>query len=237
MAPGEEVAVVVAVAVEAVVTEDQAMGPDQGMVRAVAAEVLLEGMDMVVAAAAVVVRVRELVALGMGPGKDLATELAAVLPVDMGVAEVVEVEVAVARVVVPDMAMEVVKDTALGLALVVVLPAAAVDMVAVVVVAKVGLAMALVQDMDQVKDTDKVVLMEEAMEAVVAVVAAVVKVVVALAMDLDPAPVMEAATTTDIIRLFLRARYMLYKYVTRHESVLLHGMLAVSIVCVTPQGL
>uniref|UniRef100_A0A804LZ63 Uncharacterized protein n=1 Tax=Zea mays TaxID=4577 RepID=A0A804LZ63_MAIZE len=215
MAPGEEVAVVVAVAVEAVVTEDQAMGPDQGMVRAVAAEVLLEGMDMVVAAAAVVVRVRELVALGMGPGKDLATELAAVLPVDMGVAEVVEV--AVARVVVPDMAMEVVKDTALGLALVVVLPAAAVDMVAVVVVAKVGLAMALVQDMDQVKDTDKVV--------------------VALAMDLDPAPVMEAATTTDIIRLFLRARYMLYKYVTRHESVLLHGMLAVSIVCVTPQGL
>jgi|UniRef100_A0A804LZ62 hypothetical protein len=235
MAPGEEVAVVVAVAVEAVVTEDQAMGPDQGMVRAVAAEVLLEGMDMVVAAAAVVVRVRELVALGMGPGKDLATELAAVLPVDMGVAEVVEV--AVARVVVPDMAMEVVKDTALGLALVVVLPAAAVDMVAVVVVAKVGLAMALVQDMDQVKDTDKVVLMEEAMEAVVAVVAAVVKVVVALAMDLDPAPVMEAATTTDIIRLFLRARYMLYKYVTRHESVLLHGMLAVSIVCVTPQGL
>jgi hypothetical protein len=217
MAPGEEVAVVVAV--EAVVTEDQAMGPDQGMVRAVAAEVLLEGMDMVVAAAAVVVRVRELVALGMGPGKDLATELAAVLPVDMGVAEVVEV--AVARVVVPDMAMEVVKDTALGLALVVVLLAAAVDMVAVVAAAKVGLAMALAlalaRDMDQVKDTDKVVLMEEAMEAVVAVEVAVVKVVVALAMGLDPAPVMEVATTTDITRLFFRARNMLYKYVTRHE--------------------
>lgn len=185
------------VAVEAVVTEDQAMGPDQGMVRAVAAEVLLEGMDMVAAAVAVVVRARELVALGTGPGKDLATELAAVLPVDMGVAEVVEVEVAVARVAVPDMAMEVVKDTALGLALVVVLLAAAVDMVAVVAAAKVGLAMALAlalaRDMDQVKDTDKVVLMEEAMEAVVAVEVAVVKVVVALAMGLDPAPVMEVA--------------------------------------------
>lgn len=219
MAPGEEVAVVVAV--EAVVTEDQAMGPDQGMVRAVAAEVLLEGMDMVAAAVAVVVRARELVALGTGPGKDLATELAAVLPVDMGVAEVVEVEVAVARVVVPDMAMEVVKDTALGLALVVVLLAAAVDMVAVVAAAKVGLAMALAlalaRDMDQVKDTDKVVLMEEAMEAVVAVEVVVVKVVVALAMGLDPAPVMEVATTTDITRLFFRARNMLYKYVTRHE--------------------
>lgn len=209
----------VVVAVEAVVTEDQAMGPDQGMVRAVAAEVLLEGMDMVAAAVAVVVRARELVALGTGPGKDLATELAAVLPVDMGVAEVVEV--AVARVVVPDMAMEVVKDTALGLALVVVLLAAAVDMVAVVAAAKVGLAMALAlalaRDMDQVKDTDKVVLMEEAMEAVVGVEAAVVKVLVALAMDLDPAPVMEVATTTDITRLFFRARNMLYKYVTRHE--------------------
>lgn len=155
---------------------------------------------------------------------------------DMGVAEV---EVAVARVVVPDMAMEVVKDTALGLALVVVLLAAAVDMVAVVAVAKVGqaMALALAQDMDQVKDTDKVVLMEEAMEAVVGVEAAVVKVLVALAMDLDPAPVMEVATTTDITRLFFRARYMLHKYVTRHESVLLHGMLVVSIVCVTPQGL
>lgn len=208
----------VVVAVEAVVTEDQAMGPDQGMVRAVAAEVLLEGMDMVAAAVAVVVRARELVALGTGPGKDLATELAAVLPVDMGVAEV---EVAVARVVVPDMAMEVVKDTALGLALVVVLLAAAVDMVAVVAAAKVGLAMALAlalaRDMDQVKDTDKVVLMEEAMEAVVAVEVVVVKVVVALAMGLDPAPVMEVATTTDITRLFFRARNMLYKYVTRHE--------------------
>jgi hypothetical protein len=41
--------------------------------------------------------------------------------------------------------------------------------------------------------------MEEAMEAVVAVEVAVVK-VVALAMDLDPALVMEVATATDTIK-------------------------------------
>jgi len=190
------VAAVVAVVVEAVAMGDQAMGPDQGMVRAVAVEVLLVGMDMVVAKEAVAARVVELVALGMAPGKGLAMELAVVVLVGMGVVEVVEV--VVAKVVV----------RALALAMVVVLLAVkvvVVDMVAVVAAAKVDLATALARGMGQVKDMEQVVLMEEAMEAVVAV--AVVK-VVALAMDLDPALVTEVATATDTIRLFLRASYI-----------------------------
>ena len=48
-------AAAVAVVVEAVAMGDQAMGPDQGMVRAVAVEVLLVGMDTVVAVEAVAV--------------------------------------------------------------------------------------------------------------------------------------------------------------------------------------
>jgi len=207
MAPAEEVAAAVAVVVEAVAMGDQAMGPDQGMVRAVAVEVLLVGMDMVVAKEAVAARVVELVALGIAPGKGLATELAVVVLVGMGV----EVEVVVAKVVVRAMAMEAVKATALALAMVVVVllvvAVLVVDKVAVVAAAKVDLATALARVMGQVKDMEQVVLMEEAMEAVVAV--AVVK-VVALAMDLDPALalVMEVATATGTIRLFLRARYI-----------------------------
>jgi len=203
MAPAEEVAAAVAVVVEAVAMGDQAMGPDQGMVRAAAVEVLVVGMDMVVEAVAA--RAVELVALGMGPGKDLATELVVVVLVAMEVAEVVEV--VVAKVVVQAMAMEAAKATALALAMVVVLLVVAVvvaDMVAVVVAAKVGTDLALALDMGQVKE---VVLMEEAMEAVVAVEVAVVK-VVALAMDRDLAPAMEVATATDTIRLFLRASYI-----------------------------
>jgi hypothetical protein len=203
MAPAEEVAAAVAVVVEAVAMGDQAMGPDQGMVRAAAVEVLVVGMDMVVEAVAA--RAVELVALGMGPGKDLATELVVVVLVAMEVAEVVEV--VVAKVVVQAMAMEAAKATALALAMVVVLLVVAVvvaDMVAVVVAAKVGTDLALAPDMGQVKE---VVLMEEAMEAVVAVEVAVVK-VVALAMDRDLAPAMEVATATDTIRLFLRASYI-----------------------------
>jgi len=96
----------------------------------------------------------------------------------------------------------------------------------------VDLATALARGMGQVKDMEQVVLMEEAMEAVVAVEVAVVK-VAALAMDLDPALVMEVATATGTSRLFLRARYKVYcyKYVTKHESVLL--LEAVFIVCNT----
>ncbi|CAN6299228.1 unnamed protein product [Urochloa humidicola] len=208
MDPEEEAVAAVAEEVGVVAMGDQAMGPGQGTVREAAVEVLLVGMDM--AAEAVAVRVVVLAALGMGLARALAMGLAVVVPVGMEVVEAAEA--VVAKVVVQAMAMEVVRGMALALApameVVLAVVVVAVDTVAAAVAAKVGLAMALAPDTDQVKGMDRVELMEEAMAAAVVVAVAAAKVVVALAMA--PVLVLATALVVDTTKLNFRTDYRVY---------------------------